>query len=304
MRRRQTTLAAALLGGCAFDASGAGSGAGTGGMTDESAEGSSVGDGTGTSTGTASSASVTESTADPTESTGTTTETTTQPVADDSSSSAGTDSTGELPAVPWCDPQQPALAGCYAFGDLGSGVLVDDSTAGNHGTIAAIAIDAGPLGEAAVFSTNSEVRAPAHPATDFPLAATIEVLLRIDAMPGSGRAGVIDRDGQWSMFLYPGEGLRCGGSEFVFWETPTVGEWMHVACVIGEGSVRVYVGGALVAERPTKAAIPIDNQGPLAFGDDSPSFASPLSGAIGGVRLWSVVRTPEQLCEGAGTLCP
>ena len=42
---------------------------------------------------------------------------------------------------------------------------------------------------------------------------------------------------------------------------------------------------------------------PLAIGDDSPSFDEPLDGAIGGVRLWSTVRSADELCEGAGELC-
>lgn len=294
-------LAVALFTGCAFDASGSGSG--TGGVTAAGSEGSSTSDVPGLSTESASSISASGSTGASTGVADTTSETTMATATDDSTSGEGTGSTGE-PAVPWCDAEQPTLGGCYAFGDLGGAILVDDSAAGNHGTISSIGIDAGPLGSAAVFSANSEVRAAAHPATDFPTTATIEVLLRIDALPATGRTGVIDREGQWSMFLYAGEGLRCGGSEFVFWAQPTVGEWMHVACVIGEGAVRIYVGGALVAERASTAAIAVGTQGPLAFGDDSPSFSTPLVGAIGGVRLWSVVRTPEQLCEGAGDLCP
>ena len=213
------------------------------------------------------------------------------------------ESTGGAPRSPWCDSTWTELVGCYAFADLAGGVLTDESAIGNHGAVAGVGIEAGPLGEAAVFSGDSAVVVPANPATDLPSSLTIELFARIDAIPSSERAGLIDRDSQWSIFLYADGRMRCGASEFAYWDEPTIGQWMHLGCVVGDGKVRLYVDGSLVAESDFFGPIDTGSPDALAIGDDSPSFDEPLTGAVSGVRLWSVPRTAEELCAGAGELC-
>ncbi|MBC8072590.1 MAG: LamG domain-containing protein [Deltaproteobacteria bacterium] len=287
---------------CAFDASGDAS--------------SQVGSETGTSIASPSSEGADEldpsaSTAASATATGGSTTTTSSSSSEGSSEASGsaddgssTGTTGELPRAPWCDPEQGELVACYTFEGLADGVLVDASSVGNHGSVVAVGIEVGPSGEAAVFSSDSVISVPAHPSTDFGLAATMELFLRIDAVPTSGRSGVIDREGQWSIFLHAAGGLRCGSSNgSTYWDTPRVGEWLHVGCVIDGGDVRLYIDGELVSEFEEASPLETGNQNPLAIGDNSPGFDEPLAGAISGLRLWTLARTADELCEGAGELC-
>ena len=224
----------------------------------------------------------------------------------DDSTSTGHDSSASTTGgavEPWCDPSWADLAACYGFQDLAAGVLVDESATGNHGTVDGITIEAGPLGEAAAFSDASVVSVPAHPITDLVSPVTVELWLRVDDLPAQDRVGVLDRDGQYSLFIYAGTGLRCGAHTFAYWQPATLGSWMHVGCVMDTDMVRLYVDGLLVDEVAWDGGIPTGNSNPMSIGDESPGFTQPLGGAIGGVRLWSVARTQAELCEAAGELC-
>ncbi|HWB81439.1 MAG TPA: LamG domain-containing protein [Nannocystaceae bacterium] len=292
---------------CGFDASGAGGGV-------EASVGSSSGSAPESTSSTASTTGSTSTTqsGDPTSASTTSVDESSTTSADDDDSSSSFDpsrgssseSTGEPEESPWCDARRDDLVACYAFDDLAGGVLVDDAAPGNDGTVSNVGIDDGPIGEAAVFSSDSEVSVPASAATDLPDTITIELFLRVDAIPDSGRAGIIDRDGQWSIFLFSDGQLRCGASVFTYADVPALGEWMHLACVVGDGWTRLYLDGALASEVMFNGGIAIGYTSPLAIGDNSPGFDEPLDGAISGLRIWSTTRTEDELCEGAGDLCP
>jgi len=306
--RQSAAVVAGLMVACGFDATGGGTPQESVGSSttdvplDSSSSGASVPDDSSGSV--ADSSEATSAPAESSDATLTSDDTTTTTTTDSDEAAGTTDTStgGTLPA-PWCDPNWPDLVACYAFADLDGGVLVDDAAAGNDGTISDVGIEAGPLGEAAVFSGASQASVPAHAATNLASALTMELFLRVDAIPGSGRAGVLDRDGQWSLFVFADGRLRCGGSSFAYWDGPTIGEWMHVGCVVGDGFARIFVDGALVAEVADPGPIATGNGNPLAIGDNSPGFDEPLAGAISGVRIWSVTRTAEELCEAAGELC-
>jgi hypothetical protein len=293
---------------CGFDSSGLSGGAESGSLSTGNALES-----TGTSSAdvstTTPSTATTSSDPSVTATTGFDDSSTTTASGDDSSSgddpSRGTssESTGAPPQSPWCDAARDDLVACYAFADLASGVLVDDAAPGIDGSVTNIVIEDGPLGEAAVFSADSEVQVPASSATDLPEAVTIELFLRVDAIPGGNRAGILDRDGQWSVFLYADGQVRCGASDFTYAALPSVGDWLHVGCVVGDGWARLYFDGVLASEVTDDGGILTGNGNPLAIGDNSPGFDEPLAGAIGGLRIWSTTRTGEELCDGAGERC-
>lgn len=308
MRTLVLGLGGVLL-ACGFDASGA-----SGGM--EASVGSSsetMPESTSSSSGGITTTMATSTTQGVDTSSASTTsvdESSTTTSGDDDSSTSGdpsqgssSESTGEPPRAPWCDARQDDLVACYAFDDLAGGVLVDDAAPGNDGTVDGVGIDDGPLGEAAVFDSDSEVSVPASSATDLPDAITIELFLRVDEIPGGGRVGIIDRDGQWSIFLFADGQLRCGASVFTYADVPELGEWMHIGCVVGDGWTRLYIDGALASEEMFDGGIATGDGNPLAIGDNSPGFDEPLGGAISGVRIWSTTRNEDELCEGAGELC-
>ncbi len=309
MRKLVLVLAASSL-ACAFDSSGAGGGveasggSSTGGAPESSGGSSSGGVPTTSATSMSTSSDATSaSTTSVDESSTTTTSDDESSSSVDPSQGSSSESTGEPPRSPWCDDGRDDLVACYAFVDLASGVLVDDAAPGIDGSVSDVGIEDGPVGEAAVFSADSEVSVPASSATDLPDAITIELFLRVDDIPGGGRVGVVDRDGQWSIFLFADGRLRCGASVFTHADVPNLGEWMHLGCVVGDGWTRLYVDGALASEVEFGGGIATGSGNPLAIGDNSPGFDEPLAGAISGLRIWSTTRTGDELCDGAGELC-
>ena len=294
---------------CSFDSAGLGVGATLGetGGVDASTSDSQYGPSTTAETADATSGDDTDVTIGPPSgsssgSTSTPVDATSDGTGTDPGSSTGT--TGPEPTSPWCDPAWPDLAACYRFDDLAGGVLVDGSAVGNDGTVQGVGIGPGPLGESASFSADAQVSVPAHAATDFSGNATFEMWLRIDEVPASGRVGVLDRDGQYSLFLYADGGLRCGGGGSVTYWNPVVTQtWVHVGCVLDTDVVRLYIDAELVNEAAYDGSLSTGNGNPLAIGDNSPGFDEPLVGAIGGLRLWSVARTQAELCDGAGEAC-
>ena len=220
---------------------------------------------------------------------------------DDTGSSSDTDE--DAPML-WCDREDLDLVACYDFEDIGTGMLFDGSAHGNDGTIEGVTVVASPLGQAVVFDQASRVAVPDSPSLDLTFEMTLEVWLRVDALPTSGRMGVLDNDGQYSIFLYAGDGLRCSGSGHSLFHQPVpTSKWMHVACVVGDDMHRMYVDGELVGETSFHGPMQTGNTNPMAIGDDSPAFDQPLAGAIAGVRIWSRPLARAELCAAASVDC-
>jgi hypothetical protein len=218
----------------------------------------------------------------------------------------GSESTGSVPRDPsWCDDDHDALVACYDLQDIGQiglGILPDHSGHENHAAIDGIEGDAGPLGHALRFLAGSNASVPDDASLNLEHGMTMEVLVRVDAMPpGGGRSGILDNDGQYSIFLYPESGLRCDIYGIaIFTPLPVdLGQWFHVACVRDEGTHRMFLDGVLAEEAPFDVTPNTDNPNPMAIGNDSPSWNDPLLGAIGGIRVWSRPLDAQELCLAA-----
>jgi hypothetical protein len=285
--------------GCAFDSSGLGSG--SHGETDDavatttSATSSAHDDGIDSSAETAAGASHDGSTSASSDTTVT--------------GEHGTGDTGEPGDTggkedPWCDAADLDLVACFDFEDLAMDTLIDGSSHGNHGTATGVGLTGGPIGQAVSFDENSRVEVPDSDSLDLTHEMTLEVWVRIDELPTTTRVGVLDNDGQYSIFLYRDTGLRCSGSgHYLYLDPVPTDTWMHVACVAGNGVHRMYVDGDLIDETPFTGPMNTDNTNPMAIGDDSPGFGQPLAGAIGGVRIWSRPLAAFEVCSAAGQGC-
>lgn len=220
----------------------------------------------------------------------------------------GTEDTGDTGDTegeqdPWCDAADLELVACFDFEHLAMNTLIDGSSHANHGTAIGVGFTDGPVGQAITFDENSRVEVPDSDSLDLTHEMTLEVWVRIDELPTTTRVGVLDNDGQYSIFLYRDTGLRCSGAGHLFLHPVPTNTWMHVACVAGDGVHRMYVDGTLIDEIPFTGPLNTDNTNPMAIGDDSPSFNEPLAGAIGGVRIWSRPLDEFEVCSAAGQRC-
>ncbi len=214
----------------------------------------------------------------------------------------GSSSSGGVPFV-LCDETDADLRGCYDFADVAGGVLTDLSMYGNDGETGDIGIEGGPFGNAVRPGVDATISIPDAPSLDVVGPASWEAWVFFDAFPGTGRAGVLDNEAQYSLIYNSGQGLRCnGGGLSVFAPNVPMGEWFHVVCNFDGDEMSIWLNGVLEESVGGGGPIGTANTLPVSIGDTSPSFDEPMDGLVGGVRIWSVTRTREEIEEAAAVL--
>jgi hypothetical protein len=206
----------------------------------------------------------------------------------------------DAPAAPFCDAvNEPALVGCWEL----EGNLLDGSGDNNNGTGTAVAFVAGQTGMAASLEAGARITV-ADSASLTPTALTIEGWIAPTSLPPAGRMGLLDNDGQYGMFLLP-NGISCT-STIVLATTVAIptGVFTHVACTYDGTTARFYLDGTELGSLGGGTPIGAGNNNGTVIGGNSPS-GDPFLGRIDQVRVWSVVRTAQQICTAAGrTTCP
>ncbi len=217
----------------------------------------------------------------------------------DTSGSSSSSSGGD-PFV-LCDDSNPDLRACYDFADVGDGVLTDLSSHGNDGTVGAVGVEAGPFEGAVRVSGSEEISVADSASLDVPNTITFEAWVWLDSNPQPGsRHGVLDNNGQYSLFLYPQNGFRCdGGFVSAFTGEVPLEQWVHVACTYDGDTMTAWLGGELVATETGGSALGVDNGDPMSIGDGSPEFDEPLDGLVAAIRIWSVIRTAGEIADAA-----
>ncbi|MBN2360571.1 MAG: LamG domain-containing protein [Deltaproteobacteria bacterium] len=201
---------------------------------------------------------------------------------------------------PVCDADDPRLAACYDFDADQSGVsggIHDGSGNGNHGTATAVAFGDGVEGLAGQFTTGSLIVVQDSQSMDIADQMTLEAWVRPTAIPTSGRACVIDDEGQFTMCIYTDGRMHCKtGSEDFAGPRLDLDVWTHIACSFEAFSrYRFFKNGQLAEHGAMAGGWPTTNNEYTAIGAQSPSGDSFL-GAIDSFRIWNQALDDSELC--------
>jgi hypothetical protein len=207
------------------------------------------------------------------------------------------------PGPPFCDPLDGTLVACYRFEDPDAPVEDGSSYANDGSDVHDVLLVAGlpGHGQAIAFAARSVAAVPDDPSLDLRNAATLELWLRVNALPpAGGRYGLLDNNGQYGLFLGPDGKVRCAMSSTVPIALAVVpGVWTHIACTYDGQAVRLYQDGVLGSTTPTMVTLTNGSTDGMRLGENSPS-GDVLDGALDDVRIFSVARTPAQVCGAAG----
>jgi hypothetical protein len=196
------------------------------------------------------------------------------------------------PAMPVC-PTDSALLLCLDF----EGVVRDLSEPPAPTTVRAVTFEAGPSGQAGRFSGDSQIALNSGVGLGGgPF--TVEAWVRPDSLPsGAGRAGVIDKQGHFGMFVLPGGDVICysQGAMATATGVARAGQWLSVSCTVGGGSVGIWINGIRRATAAQAAGAP-PGEPAIHVGSNSPS-GDPFNGLIDNVRVWTGARDGTQVCQ-------
>lgn len=208
------------------------------------------------------------------------------------------------PAPVTC-PSDQALVACYLFDDGWDGdILIDGAPDGLHGEMSGATEVPGRRGSAAATAELTTI-AVAAPQLARSAAWSVSAWVRPTAYPAGPRSGVLDRNGDYGVFVLQSGVAHCGGVPGLAGTTQLpLGTWSHITCVWEEPTaVRLYVDGALEAQSDWNPLTPPPGE-PLVIGNDSPPTAEQaLIGAVDEIMLWRKLLTPTDICAIADVGC-
>ena len=75
--------------------------------------------------------------------------------------------------------------------------------------------------------------------------------------------------------------------------------WQHLACTYDRSVLRLYISGNVVASQAWTQALSTAGTNGLALAGNSPT-GDILDGEIDDLRIWSVARSDQDICDDAG----
>jgi hypothetical protein len=136
---------------------------------------------------------------------------------------------------------------------------------------------------------------------------TVEAWLKPRTLPtGTARAGIIDYERQYSLWVLPDGAVLCsvrGPGDLMASLNLTPGVWAAVACVLDANTLTIYLNGLPQASRmATTVGMPVGSGG-MAIGSNVVSVERPnldsFDGLIDNLRIWRRDRTAAEVCEAA-----
>jgi hypothetical protein len=136
---------------------------------------------------------------------------------------------------------------------------------------------------------------------------TIEVWLKPRTLPtGTARAGIIDYERQYSLWVLPGGSVMCsvrGPGDLMATLDLKPGVWTSVACALDATTLTVLHDGAPKASRPVTTVETPSGSGGMAIGSNVVSADRPnvdsFDGLIDNLRIWRRARTQSEICAAA-----
>lgn len=196
---------------------------------------------------------------------------------------------GPSPATPPPPPRQDGLAAHWSFDD-GNPKVAKDSVGPTHGEIKGCQPVKGRVGHALQFTKGGYVelhKPPALPVADVPF--TIMAWAKSDAKSGV----VVARGGAFCGFsLYLKDGVaKFGihrvqdGPAFIAAgrESVVVGQWVHLAGVVRQDRIELFVNGKLAATAKTDGYLPSDCGQGMEIGFDVANSPAEITDAFEGV---------------------
>lgn len=186
------------------------------------------------------------------------------------------------------------LALCFTF----DGSTVDQSPSGLAPSEASnVTFVPARDGQGASFGPTSALRFAPNPAFDLPsTAAAIEAWIKRTSTGAD--AVVFDDDARFSLTIAGAGKVWCKSSKGAVLGSTVlpVDQWVHVACVVDNGTMRAYVGG--VVDAIGTGGIDPSPLSTAAIGGNAPS-GEPFIGVIDSLRVFRVARTPEEIATAA-----
>lgn len=175
--------------------------------------------------------------------------------------------------------------------------LRDATAYGNDATnVGNVGYEPGVVGDALVLGPDSVADVPRSESLEFGGPLTVELWVRPSALPpGGGRAGLLDDDGRYGLFLTSlGEVLCVGGGASVTGGELAVGTWAHVACVLVDSTLTLWQDGQERGRVENAEALKAPGTHALAIGGNAPT-GDRFAGLLDDLRIWREARSASQL---------
>ncbi len=185
------------------------------------------------------------------------------------------------------------LIGCFTF----DGAIVEDGSPTKlvSSYTQGVTLGAGRSGKGLETEPVTNLRFADSAAFHVP-AVTVEAFIKISALPATTQI-IFDADGRFAMGVRSNGQVLCQASpDGVVGGSVKIGQWVHVACALGGGVVRVFVDGVQVSQGGGGVG---GDSGQLAIAGDAPNGDNRFNGSIDTLRIFNVARSATEIAADA-----